>query len=135
VRDHVKVGLQQFPDFHVTVGVGYQGINELRSQDFDCVFLGVDWRDQESMRLLKHLRSVNKEVELVVMTPPRNAKDMAKAKAQNDIHSLLSTPIDPKELFDFVGRFLARHSATGGQPVRRSQKPPNPTPAGMPELG
>lgn len=126
VRDHVKVGLQQFPEFHVTVGTGYRGINELRSQTFDCVFLGVDPRDPESMGLLNHLRSFNNTVELVVMTSPRSAKDMASDKARYDIHSFLGTPINPKDLFDFIGRFLERH--TGGSSnrgvVRRAQKQP-----------
>ena len=124
-RDHLKVGLQQFPEFQITVGLGYRGINELRAQQFDCVFLGVDPRDQESMGQLQHLRSFNRTVELIVMTSPRNAKDMAADKAKYDIHSFLSTPIDPRELFEFIGRFLERHSGnTARGMVRSNQKQP-----------
>ena len=124
-RDHVKVGLQQFQDFHVLVGLGYRGINELRSQQFDCVFLGVDPRDKESMGLLQHLRTFDKTTELVVMTSPRSAKDLAAEKAKYDIHSFLQTPIHPKELFDFIGRFRERHAGrqqqqSGRRPVQRT---------------
>ena len=109
-RDHLKVGLQQFPEFQVTVGQGYRGINELRSQGFDCVFLGVDPRDPESMALLQHMRSFDNTTELVVLTSPRSVKDMAGDKAKWDIYTFLQTPIDPKELREFVGRFLERHA-------------------------
>lgn len=122
-RDHLKVGLQQFPEFQVTVGQGYRGINELRSQAFDCVFLGVDPRDQESMGLLAHLRSFDRTTELVVLTAPRHAKDLAADKAKFDIHSFLQTPIDPKDLFEFIGRFVERHSGRD-QAVRKSQRAP-----------
>ena len=123
VRDHVKVGLQQFPDFHVTLGTGYRGVNELRSQTFDCVFLGLDPREKESRGLLQHLRSFDKTTELVVVTGARNVKDMAADKARYDIHSFLSTPIDPRELFNFIGRFRERHVAPPGKGTRgdRSQ--------------
>ena len=42
VRDHLKVGLNQFAEFSITVGTGYGGVNHLRSQPYDCVFLGID---------------------------------------------------------------------------------------------
>ena len=110
VRDHLKVGLTQFPEFEVTTSVGYRGINELRSQVFDCVFLGVDPRDQESIGLLQHMRTFDQTTELVVLASPRSVRDMVGDKARYDIHSFLQTPIDPRELFDFVGRFLERHA-------------------------
>lgn len=125
VRDHLKVGLQQFPEFQVTVGLGYRGINELRSQGFDCVFPGVDPRDQESMGLLQHLRSFDRTTELVVLTSPRSVKDMAGDKAKFDIYTFLQTPIDPKELFEFIGRFLERHAGRD-QAVRRPHRAPRP---------
>ena len=126
IRDHVKVGLQQFADFHVTLGAGYRGINELRSQPFDCVFLGIDPRDKESNGLLQHLRSFDKTTEVVVMTASRNMKDMAGDKARYDIHSFLETPIDPRELFSFVGRFLER--THGRAAPRKAGKQGRPAP-------
>ncbi|MGE3171879.1 MAG: hypothetical protein AB7O97_04585 [Planctomycetota bacterium] len=122
-RDHLKVGLQQFPEFQVTVGIGYRGINELRSQAYDCVFLGVDPRDQESMGLMQHMRSFDRTTELVVLTAPRSARDMASDKAKFDIHTFLQTPIDPKELFEFVGRFLERHAGRDN-PNRKPHRAP-----------
>ena len=121
VRDQVKVGLQQIPGFRVTVGAGHRGINELRSQHFDCVFLGLDPRERESASLLQHLRSFDKNTEVVVMTIPRHAKDMAADKARYDIHAFLQTPIEPRDLFEFIGRFVERHAPVPG-PVRRGQK-------------
>lgn len=129
VRDHVKVGLHQFPDFNVTVGAGFGGINELHGHEFDCVLVGVDGCDQESMRLLQHLRSLDKSVELVVLTQSRNVKGMMRDKARYDIHSVLSKPIDPKDLFDFVGRFQDRHSGARSGSARRGSEPSSPMPA------
>ncbi|HLQ37045.1 MAG TPA: response regulator [Planctomycetota bacterium] len=122
VRDQVKVGLQQFPEFAVTVGKGYQGINELRSRSFDCVFLGVDPRDAETVRLMQHLRSFDKTTELVVLTESRNVRDMAVDKSKYDIHSFLQTPIDVKEFFGFIGRFLERRTDRPSGNVRRGGK-------------
>jgi DNA-binding NtrC family response regulator len=110
VRDHVKVGLQQFPEFSITAGTGYGGVNHLRAQSFDCVFLGIDPRDKESSGLLKHLRSFDKQTEVVVVTAARNVKDMAADKARYDVHTFLATPIDPRELFNFIGRFRERNA-------------------------
>lgn len=113
VRDQLKVGLQQFPSVKVTVGSGYRGINELRSHTFDCVFLGVELLDQESMGMLMHLRSFDQTTELVALVPGREPKALANEKARYQIHSLLRTPLDCKELFSFLGRFIERHSGRG----------------------
>ena len=127
-RDQLKVGLQQFPEFQVTVGEGYRGINELRNQGFDGVFIGVDPRDKESSGLLQHLRSFDQTTELVVLTASRNLKDMAADKGRYDIYTFLQTPIDPKELFEFVGRFRERHTGKGNS----GRKQHGPRPAARP---
>ena len=110
VRDHVKVGLQQFPEFHVTVGTSYAGINEIRSTHFDCVFLGVDPREKDTVKLLRHLRSFDMTTELFVMTEARNVKDMAVDKSKYNIHSFLETPVVPRDFFRLLGRFIERRS-------------------------
>ena len=131
VRDHVKVGLQQFPDFHVTVGNGFGGINELHTQEFDCVFVGLDGGDVEAVRLLEHLRSLDKDVELVVLTQSRNSKAMMREKARLDIHSVLAKPLEPKDLFDFVGRFQDRHKQVRSDVARQGSELSSPTPAAL----
>lgn len=122
VRDQVKVGLQQFHEFVVTVGKGFAGINELRSKTFDCVFLGVDPKDKDSLKLLYHMRSFDKSTELVVLCG--NVKDMSADKGKYDIHSFLQTPLDVKEFFGFLGRFLERRTDRGNGAVRKNQKQP-----------
>ena len=67
VRDQVKVGLQQFPEFNVTVGEGYAALNELRQSRFDCVFIGIDPNGTEGLSLLDHMRSFDRSTDLVVM--------------------------------------------------------------------
>jgi DNA-binding NtrC family response regulator len=119
VRDHVKVGLQQFPEFHVTVGTGYAGINELRSRHFDCVFLGVDPRQKDTVKLLHHMRSFDTTTELFVMTAPRNVRDMAVDKSKYSIHSFLPTPIEVREFFGLLGRFLERRSDRANSSLRK----------------
>jgi DNA-binding NtrC family response regulator len=114
LRDQVKVGLQQFDDFHVTVGSGYRGVSELRGQQFDCVFVGVDPQDADALAMLEHLRSCDARVELFVMTSPRQAKAMASHRTRLNIHSFLTTPIEPKTFFEFLGRFRDRRAESGG---------------------
>lgn len=118
VRDQLKVGLQQFDGLRVTVGQGYRGVNELRSRQFDCVFLGVDPLDRESLGVLQHLRSFDQTTEVVALVPGREPKALAGEKATYDIHTLLRTPLDPKEVFSFLGRFFERHSGRD-EPARR----------------
>ncbi len=109
IRDQVKVALQQFSQFHVSVGAGHAGINEARGRAFDCLFLGVDPRQKDTVKLLHHLRSFDTTTELFVMTAPRNVRDMAVDKSKYNIHSFVQTPIDVRELFGLLGRFLERH--------------------------
>jgi DNA-binding NtrC family response regulator len=121
VRDHVKVGLQQFPEFHVIVGSGYAGINEARSRPFDCIFLGVDPREKDTVKLLRHLRSFDTTTELFVMTASRNVRDMAVDKSKYNIHSFLETPIDVREFFRLLGRFIDRRTERSGSSSRKDK--------------
>ncbi len=75
------------------------------------------------MGLLQHLRSFDRTTELVVLTSPRSAKDMAGDKTKFDIYTFLQTPIDPKELFEFIGRFVERHAGRE-QAVRKPHRAP-----------
>ena len=123
VRDQVKVGLMQFPEFAVTVGTGYEGLNELRLKTFDCVFLGVDPRDKETVRWLQHMRSFDKTTELIVLTGGHQIKELSAEKGRYDIHSFLQTPLAVKEFFAFVGRFLERRAGKQQpQPARKGAR-------------
>ncbi len=108
VRDQVKVGLQQFPEFTITVGEGYAAINELRQRQFDCIFVGAEGKGPEGLRLLKHLRSFDRNTEVVVIANGRAAKDLATEKSRLNITSFLTTPIDATEFFRLVARLRAR---------------------------
>ncbi len=108
VRDQIKVGLEQFPNFEVTVGHGQAGVNMMRGRRFGCVFLGVDPRQKDTVKLLHNLRGIDPHTELFVMTPSRSVKDMQADKSKFNIHSFLQTPLDLKEFFGLVGRFLER---------------------------
>lgn len=120
IRDQVKVALQQFPEFHVTAGTGHAAINELRSRTFDCLFLGVDPRQKDTVKLLHHLRSFDTTTELFVLTASRNVRDMAVDKTKYNIHSFVQTPIVVRELFGLLGRFLERRTERNApQPKKR----------------
>lgn len=127
VRDQVKVGLQQFPEFHVTVGSGYAGINEVRSRHFDAVFLGVDPREKDTVKLLHHLRSFDTTTELFVMTASRNVRDMAVDKSKYNVHSFLQTPIEVREFFGLLGRFLERRTERQNSTLRKDSRRANAT--------
>ncbi len=127
VRDQVKVGLQQSPEFHVTVGSGHAGINEVRGRHFDCVFLGVDPRVKETVKLLHHLRSFDTTTELFVLTSPRSMRDMSVDKSKYNIHSFVQTPIDVRELFGLLGRFLERRTERQNSALRKATRQAAPT--------
>jgi len=127
LRDQIKVALQQFPEFTVTVGVGYAGINELRSRPFDCVILGVDPKQRDTVKLLRHLRSFDTTTQLFVVTAPGNVKDMAVDKAKYAIHSFVQAPLVPRELFGMLGRFVERCAGRSNSQLLRA-----PRGAGLP---
>ena len=108
VRDQVKVGLQQFPEFTVTCGEGYAAINEVRQRHFDCIFIGVDPRNADGMRLLKHLRGFDRTTEVVAITASKNLKDLANEKSRLNIAATVATPVVANEFFRLVGRLRAR---------------------------
>ena len=112
LRDQVKVGLQQFSEFTVTSGEGYAAVNELRQRHYDCVFLGFESAQGEGLKLLKHLRGFDRTTELVAMTTPRLAKDLAGEKSKLNIAAFLHTPIEVTEFFRLVGRMRARRAET-----------------------
>ena len=121
IRDQIKMGLQQFPEFEVTVGAGHAGINQMRGRHFGCVFLGVDPRQKDTVKLLQHLRSIDQTAELFVMTAAKNIRDMQVDKSKYDIHSFLQTPLDLKEFFGLVGRFLERHTERANSALRKQR--------------
>jgi len=122
IRDQVKVGLQQFDEFHVTVGSGHAGVSEARGKVFDCVFIGADPREKDTMKLLQHLRSFDRTTELFVLTAPRNVKDMAAEKSKFDIHTFVQTPIIVKEFFGLLGRFMERRTESKHLALRKNQR-------------
>lgn len=122
IRDQVKVGLQQFDEFHVTVGTGHAGVSEARSKVFDCVFIGADPREKDTMKLLQHLRSFDRTTELFVLTAPRNVKDMASEKSKYDIHSFVQTPVVVKEFFGLLGRFMERRTERKNSALRKNER-------------
>lgn len=107
-RDQIKVGLQQFPEFAVTWGEGYAAINEVRQRHYDCIFIGIEFPDQEGFKLLQHLRSFNRSTKVVVVTGERHARDLAAEKSRLNIAAFLHVPIDAREFFRLVGRLRAR---------------------------
>ena len=110
IRDQIKVGLQQFPEFQVTWGEGYAAVNGVRQGHYDCIYLAIDPDDREGFRLLQHLRTFDRTTEVVVITTERHARDMAGAKARMNIVAFMHEPVNVTEFFRLVGRFRARRS-------------------------
>jgi len=108
VRDQVKVGLQQFPEFAVTCGEGYAGINLIRQRDFDAVILGMPADVREGRRMIEHLRAVRPSLDLILIAPERMAKDFGADKQRFDVWSILTTPINVTDFFRLVSRVRER---------------------------
>ncbi len=109
IRDQLKVGLQQFPEFTVTWGESYPGINLARMSDFNYVFLGVHSQDHDGLRLLRHMRSFDQQTDVIVVASERAARDLAKDKTRLGIHAFLTTPIDVTDFFRLVSRLRSRN--------------------------
>ena len=118
VRDQLKIALQQFPDVHVATGAGFATLNEVRSRTFDCVFLGVNAAQHESVSLLHHLREIDASAQLFVLGSAASCKDLAPEKAKFDVHGFLTVPLVPIELFAQLDvaphRFLDRRQVRVG---------------------
>ncbi|MHC4512253.1 MAG: response regulator [Planctomycetota bacterium] len=108
IRDQVKVGLQQFPEFKVTWGESYPGINLLRMKKYSYVFLGIPSQDHDGLRLLRHMRSFDQQTDVIVVTTQRAARDLAKDKSRLGIYAFLTTPIDVIDYFRLISRLKAR---------------------------
>ena len=80
--------------------------------------LGVDPADQDSMKLLQHLRSFETEADLFLLADAGNVKDLAATKGKFDVHSVVQTPIKPKDLFGMMSRYLERRGERS-QPAAR----------------
>ena len=110
IRDQVKVGLQQIPEFTVTCGEGYGGLNELRQRDYAVVFLGAPASVQDAKRLLEHMRSIDTKTDLVVLASDQMARDLQADKARYDIWSFLPTAVSVGEFFRLIARLRERLS-------------------------
>jgi DNA-binding NtrC family response regulator len=124
IRDQVKVGLQQFPEFTVTCGEGYGGLSELRQRDYAVVFLGVPSSVQEAKRLIEHMRGIDKKTDLVVLAPDQLARDLQADKARYDIWSFLTTPVSIGDFFRMIARLRERltESVDGTRAASKSSR-------------
>ena len=121
IRDQVKVGLQQFPEFSVTWGESYAGINLVRMKNFSYVFLGVHTQDNDGLRLLRHMRSFDQQTDVVVITNQKAARELSKDKNRLGIYAFLTTPIDVIDFFRLISRLKSREEkkpATGAANTR-----------------
>ncbi len=109
-RDQVKVGLQQFPEFHITCGEGFPGVNELRTRDYSYVFMEVTGTGQEGMALLQHLRTFDTKTQVVAISDAATAKALSREKGKLGIVAFLSRPIEVMEFFRMVGRLRNRQA-------------------------
>ncbi len=120
VRDQVKVGLQQFPEYSITCGEGYAAINSLRQDHYTTVFLGISQDEaEEGIQLLDHLRSFDRSTELVIMTGERLARDMSRDKGKYNISAFLQTPVNAMDFFRMMARIRERRM--GSDPAAAAQ--------------
>lgn len=112
LRDRVKVGLQQFPEFRVTCGESFPGVNMLRTVDFDLVFLELGETAHDCLSLVQHLRSFDQRTELVALADDRTIKDLAREKQKHGITAFLANPLDVTEFFRLISRLRSRREET-----------------------
>lgn len=109
LRDQVKVGLQQFPEFRVTCGESFPGVNMLHTNEYDYVFLELGTTTQDCLTLLKHLRSFDQRSEVVALADDRTVRDLSRDKQRYGINAFLHSPLNSKEFFKLLARLRARH--------------------------
>lgn len=119
LRDQIKVGLQQFPEFRVTCGESFPGINIMRTVDFELVFLELGDTTQDCLVHLQHLRSFDATTEVVALAEERVGKDLAREKQKHGINAFLTKPLDVTEFFRLIARLRSRRTeADPAAPVR-----------------
>ncbi len=118
LRDQVKVGLQQFPEFRVTCGESFQGVNMVRTMDFDLVFLELGQNSPDNLTLVNLLRSFDSTTGVVALAEDQVIKDLSPQKQKHGITAFLSVPLDVTEFFRLISRMRARREETEAAPAR-----------------
>jgi DNA-binding response OmpR family regulator len=118
LRDQVKVGLQQFPEFRVTCGESFPGVNLLRSVDFELVFVQLGETSQDALPLVQHLRSFDQNIELIALGEERMVKDLGREKQKHGINGFLTDPLDVTEFFRLIARLRSRRADCEPLPAR-----------------
>lgn len=108
LRDQAKVGLQQFPEFRVTCGESFPGVNMLRTIDFEFVFLELGDTTRDCLTLLRHLRSFDRSVEVIALAGDRVIRDLGREKQRHGINAFLRKPLKVSDFFRLVARLRAR---------------------------
>ncbi len=111
VRDHVRVGLQNFPEFAVDTGQGFAGLNLTEQKDYDCLFIACDPQTDQGLELIENFRKTNNDVDVVMVTPARKSKAHQHLRTRYDLFSILYVPLDPGEFFRLVARLRRREAA------------------------
>ena len=118
LRDQVKVGLHQYPEFRVTCGESFPGVNMMRTVDFDLVFLELGESAQDCLNLVQHMRSFDTNKELIALADDQMIKDLSPHKQKHGINAFLSNPLDVTEFFRLISRLRSRHQETKAAPAR-----------------
>ncbi len=118
LRDQLKVGLQQFPEFGITCGESFPGINMVRTMDFDLVFMEIGSNSPENLTLVNLLRSFDTNTEVVALADDQVIKDLSPHKQKHGITAFLSIPLNVTEFFRLISRMRARREEADTAPTR-----------------
>ncbi|MEC8252057.1 MAG: hypothetical protein VYA51_11630 [Planctomycetota bacterium] len=124
LRDLVKVGLEQFDGVRVTAGRGAAGVALARCRPYDCVFIGVEASAQRGAELLQQLRAFEQEAALFLLADARVAKELGRERSKFDVHTVVGTPLQAKDLFSSFARFLERRASSRERAARDQQVTP-----------
>lgn len=108
----VEVGLEAFGDLEVERENGLLALEKMRSGEFDAVLVALDPSAPENQDFFERARLEAADRALVVFGHEALLRKLRDEKERESLFALLSTPLDPVELFRAIHRLRHRRVAT-----------------------
>ena len=111
-RDVIKVGLDHTQSFQVDVAEDEWAVEMARSKPYRVVIADADLTALDGLELLRRVREVRPEAELLLIARNRNqTRHLLRDKQQLALYGFVHLPVDPLEFFKMTVRLLERIGA------------------------
>jgi CheY-like chemotaxis protein len=108
VRDQILVGTRHVRGVKTEAVEETSALEWIRQGSVDCVFLEHNAAQDPSMERLREFRELGPEVEFVIVSDARTAKQLQKERGDSGIDTVIATPLTADAFFRLVGRLVPR---------------------------